>query len=383
MFGHKRRISDLISNNSNSFSLLRLIAALLVVLSHSCLFVDENFLKTVRLWSNYELGQHAVNAFFSISGLLICQSYYRSVSSKTYIISRILRIYPALVCSSIVVGWLFGALTSSLTLSDYFSEAKNLYYPIGVLLYFNKAELTGAFHWPPYPSEVNSPLWTIKYEIACYICLMIGLRLKLLEQRIILMMTIVLVGCILVYANMSLRPAHWSETFRFGLAFLIGVAAYQYRYLIVLRRRHVVILAMLCVILSKTVFGPITAIFFVAYASYFLASGGIPFLSRLCNEWDISFGIYIYSWPIQKIISMHFGSRLTVIEHAALSLAVTLPFAILSWIVIEKPALRLKYHFRKGSVEKTDIVQNIEVASEGSIRIDGSPPYATTKNLYQ
>ncbi|MFX7521887.1 hypothetical protein ABTJ34_19320, partial [Acinetobacter baumannii] len=64
---------------------------------------------------------------------------------------------------------------------------------------------------------------------------------------------------------------------------------------------------------------------------------------------------------------MHFGSRLTVIEHAALSLAVTLPFAILSWIVIEKPALRLKHYLRKGSAEKTDMVRNIEVASEGSI----------------
>ncbi len=294
MSGSMRTLSDLISTNKNSFSLLRLVAALLVMLSHSILFVDENFLRFVRTWSNYEIGQHAVNAFFAISGLLICQSYHRSESIISYISSRILRIYPALICSSIVVGWLFGPLASSLTLLQYFSELQNLYYPVTTLLYFNKAELSGAFHWPPYPREVNSPLWTIKYEIACYICLMIGLRSKLLNSRIILAATIFLVISILVYANIGLRPAHWSETFRFGLAFLIGVAAYQYREMIVLRRRYVIVLLILSATLSKTAFGPITAIVFVAYVSYFFASVAIPCLSRLCNEWDLSFGLYIF-----------------------------------------------------------------------------------------
>ncbi|WP_375274404.1 hypothetical protein [Methylorubrum thiocyanatum] len=78
---------------------------------------------------------------------------------------------------------------------------------------------------------------------------------------------------------------------------------------------------------------------------------------------------------------MYFGPRLTVLEHASLSLAATLPFAILSWIAIEKPALRLKHHLRKLSVEKNSIRTN-EYASDKSIDVYDCAPYEETKNRY-
>jgi len=51
---------------------------------------------------------------------------------------------------------------------------------------------------------------------------------------------------------------------------------------------------------------------------------------------DLSYGLYIYSFPLQQVLAEH--GRLNVLT----SLALTLPFAAASWFLVEKPALRLK-----------------------------------------
>ncbi len=51
---------------------------------------------------------------------------------------------------------------------------------------------------------------------------------------------------------------------------------------------------------------------------------------------DISYGLYIYAFPLQQILAGE--HRLSF----ATALAVTAPFAIASWYLVEKPALRLK-----------------------------------------
>ena len=51
---------------------------------------------------------------------------------------------------------------------------------------------------------------------------------------------------------------------------------------------------------------------------------------------DLSYGLYIYAFPLQQVLSAHGVLSLWA------SMAVTLPFAAASWFLIEKPALRLK-----------------------------------------
>jgi peptidoglycan/LPS O-acetylase OafA/YrhL len=54
---------------------------------------------------------------------------------------------------------------------------------------------------------------------------------------------------------------------------------------------------------------------------------------------DLSYGLYIYGWPVaQTLVHLHPG--LAPVELAALSLACTLPLAAASWHFVERPALR-------------------------------------------
>jgi peptidoglycan/LPS O-acetylase OafA/YrhL len=54
---------------------------------------------------------------------------------------------------------------------------------------------------------------------------------------------------------------------------------------------------------------------------------------------DLSYGLYIYGWPVAQTL-VHLYPGLGPVELAALSLACTLPLAAASWHLVERPSLR-------------------------------------------
>lgn len=57
---------------------------------------------------------------------------------------------------------------------------------------------------------------------------------------------------------------------------------------------------------------------------------------------DISYGLYIYGFPVQQTVSLLYGRSLPFAACLALSIAGTTVMATLSWYLVEKPCLRLK-----------------------------------------
>ncbi len=95
----------------NSLNFIRLVLATFVIFSHTPYIVagvkvDEN-----PLWKEfYVFGDFAVNAFFAISGFLIAHSAYRS-SAGSYLVKRILRIFPGYWVSILFVIFIGGTLS--------------------------------------------------------------------------------------------------------------------------------------------------------------------------------------------------------------------------------------------------------------------------------
>jgi len=54
---------------------------------------------------------------------------------------------------------------------------------------------------------------------------------------------------------------------------------------------------------------------------------------------DISYGMYLYAWPVQQLIAMY-GWAGRPVTFIALTLAITTPLAVASWRFIERPAMR-------------------------------------------
>lgn len=142
----------------NNFDLLRLFAALQVLVFHSLGLLELG----VPAWLSPLQFFPGVSIFFFVSGFLVSGSLQRNASLKTYARNRVLRIFPGLwVCLAVTVfiASLFG-----------YSFAR----PDAALWFV--AQMMGLHYTPDFLSSFgigsyNGSLWTIPVELQFYVVL--------------------------------------------------------------------------------------------------------------------------------------------------------------------------------------------------------------------
>lgn len=75
-----------------------------------------------------------------------------------------------------------------------------------------------------------------------------------------------------------------------------------------------------------------------AYSTLVAASFRIPVASRWCDQTDLSYGLYLYGWPVAQAVLTTFPLLYTW-HLTALTLGIALPLAAISWVLLERPAL--------------------------------------------
>ncbi len=108
----------------NNFALVRLAASVAVLISHVVLLrAGTPSVEPLAGITYYNLGEHAVNAFFVLSGILVSASLARSASVMEFAIARALRIFPALIACVLLVALVLGPLVSTLPIGAYATDA--------------------------------------------------------------------------------------------------------------------------------------------------------------------------------------------------------------------------------------------------------------------
>ncbi len=335
-------------NRRNNFTLIRIIFAWSVLYGHSFavqktpgIHDSLNSIFQGSVW----IGALAVNGFFAISGYLVVASFVKR-GVIDYTISRVLRIFPALIICVFVSVFILGPLFSSLSLSEYFSNELTYKYLSNALVYFKaKWHLPGVFEDNSF-TAINGSLWTLTVEFRCYIILAILGVFGLLKDRTIanlLLFSLLLFG---VFFFMDIPMLGINEKWaRPALYFLIGVCFYVNRDKVLLDRR----LALFALILAYSSFGKdwftyvfplafVYLIFYTAYATKYINTDG--------KFGDISYGVYIYAWPVQQAIASLFPD-FTPYMNTILASIIVIPTAYFSWHYIEKSMLSLKPRFLK------------------------------------
>jgi peptidoglycan/LPS O-acetylase OafA/YrhL len=86
----------------------------------------------------------------------------------------------------------------------------------------------------------------------------------------------------------------------------------------------------------------------LAYA--IIVSGALIHNKRLRLRTDLSYGVYIYAFPIQQLLIICGLGIMNPIVFAIIAAIATLPLAALSWFLIEKPSLSLKSRLKRRSI---------------------------------
>lgn len=341
------------------FDLLRLVLSLLVLLVHcSLLGVAEGPLGRFE-WA---LDFAVLPLFFALSGFLVAGSLQR-LSLTGFLINRAARIVPGLLVAIGLSALVLGPLLTSWGLLQYFSDPAVPRYFLNAIGSVHVA-LPGLFEGNPLPGVVNGSLWTIPHEMSCYLILA-GLALMGIFRRpaLVLSLSLALFGAaILIWAAEAgglALPHREAIAYAFmtrGAArlvpvFLLGTAAYLYRDRI--PHSPVLFAGVLAASFAIALFGqpawaenPLVWLLtapLVVYAVVFI--GLSRFHLRVLGRTDLSYGIYLYGFPIQQSLVLLVPGLRNMAAFFLVSAALSGLMAALSWHLVERPALGLRRRF--------------------------------------
>jgi peptidoglycan/LPS O-acetylase OafA/YrhL len=330
----------------NGLNAIRLALAFLVIISHSWSLGGFGYEPRI---GDATIGRFAVGGFFAISGFLVTGSRLR-LSAGAYGLRRFLRIFPALwVCllmTAFVLAPAVGALRGGWSLSD------TLRYVSGnsLTVFSLTNEIGTTLRDVPVPSW-NGSLWTLRHEVACYI--LIGLAAFSGTFRSKRWLTAAgfgaATGMVIVFAVTEMSGLFL--TFALLLAFfLAGSVLLRYGDRIPLTNPvaglAIVLLAVTIITHTINIFGPLP----VAYLCLWAATVLTERLRKIGSRNDLSYGVYLYGFPVQQLLFLIGTSRLGPLTFAGLSCVAAVPFAAMSWLLVERPAMRMKEFGRWGGL---------------------------------
>lgn len=331
------RLGDRTDSRENNFDLLRLVAAWLVLVSHS--FALTGFDEPLHQFGT-TLGNVSVLVFFAISGLLIYRSWEYGPRLGDFVRKRALRLLPGLAVVALLTAFVLGPIVTDHSLGDYVASAQTWIYPIRVtLLYPFGAELPGVFTSNEYPNAVNGPLWSLPVEVTAYGMLAALGVLGLLRRRWVV--------ALLAAAAIVVTP-FWFAAMPFEIAqisvlsgFALGSAAYAFRERVVLWWPLALAALVAAVVFADTPLRPAVWTIAATYLSFYVAYAIPPRLGFLTRFGDASYGIYIYAFPIQQLVAWRFPD-IGPWAMIAVVTPIVWVLAQASWHWVERPALRHK-----------------------------------------
>ncbi|MCB1453026.1 MAG: acyltransferase [Rhizobiaceae bacterium] len=346
-----RVLSDIASKDKNSFGVVRLAAAIAVVVTHAVGIVNGwAAAEPMAAATGWSLAAHAVHVFFVLSGFMIAASWERSSSLLDFAAARTLRIMPALIVINLLIVLIGGLWLTTAAPAAYWSiENVGAFLTKATLLFSVGVTLDGVFADNPMGASVNIPIWTIRFEVICYLTLMVfmtaiaALRLSGLT-RLIAVAPVLLASAFIV--TVSGDPEHYNfagQLARFVFAFYLGVAGWIARDHIPIRAGTALLFGALAAVATWSDM-PIrypVMILATGYLSFWVGSLPMGRLQRWTARTDLSYGVYITGFFIQQWLVYAFPA-MSAWENALAGTGLALAAAWLSWTYVEKPALGLR-----------------------------------------
>ena len=332
------------SGRDNNFDLLRIFAASLVIFSHGWDLTAAGMEPIVALsFGAIYGGALGVWIFFFISGYLVSESF-RNRGLLRFIEARFLRIYPAFLMS-LMFGVLIGACVSTLSLREYITHEQTWRYVYRGLLTDIQFILPGVYEKLPFPNGINGSLWTIPIEMVMYVGVGIaGLLTILRRPTIALLIFVFLIVALISDPSRVLLIPRITQIYALPavLCFALGVIFYTNRDRIPLH--GLAVMALFCALVVSRLAYPPGNIFVCIFIAY--TTAWFVFHPRLKIQipqriGDISYGLYVYAFPIQQTI-IYAKRDIGQWALSALALPVTAVIAWISWRLVEKPVLVLK-----------------------------------------
>ncbi|MGE5272026.1 MAG: acyltransferase family protein [Thiohalocapsa sp.] len=323
-------------DRQNNFDLLRLVAAASVIFSHAFLLAEnsqDHDPLMILTGGQTVLGVVGVFMFFTISGYLVTQSFETTRSPLVFLAKRALRIFPGLLTCLAVCVFVVGPLVTRVPLGDYFGRPEPYLFLLhNAVLDVHYNRLPGVeFAAGNIGGIVNGPLWSLPCEVLMYLMLFALGLCRRLTLRVALALVAVGILCLWLEVTDALGGAFWLLAF-----FAAGICLYRLRGSGVFAARWAVIAALgLLLSIPAQMFLTGCAIF-GSYLTIYLALNPLLPPVRAARFGDLSYGLYIYGWPIEQCVVYFSGGAAPWWTVFGASLPLAAATALLSWHGVER-----------------------------------------------
>lgn len=340
------KLGQVFDARNNALNALRLALAISVILWHSFPLTGRH----ISSPAVQELvGAVGVDGFFAISGFLITSSWLRHPRVHDYFVARGVRILPGFYVCLVVTAFVIapigltiqGAPATKLLLSTEPIE----YILKNSAVWMCQFDVGGTPSGIPWPRAWDGSLWTLGYELLCYIGVACFGVAGLLNRRWFLPAAMAACWSGLLLSTVLELPRIAMDPARFTVMFLAGALLHQHRNVIPARWSLaavsvVIVVATAFLLPDYRLLGAIP----LAYAV--IVSGALVHNKRFSLRTDLSYGVYIYAFPIQQLLVIGGLGNVNPIAFWVIATIATLPIAALSWILVEKPVLSWKSRLR-------------------------------------
>lgn len=328
-----QNLREALSTRDNALNFVRLVLAIVVIFEHTWVIGGyENALEI-------PLASWAVNGFFALSGYLIAGARMRS-SLRTFMLRRIARIFPAFWTVLVLTAFVVAPLASLAGSGRWELGSALSYVTSNGLLWVRQFGVAETLSTVPYPNVWNGSLWTLFFEFGAYIAAALFLSLAITRRHALPLMVVGVAGIvalqILAYGPLDISTSLILSFLRLGAFFAAGMLWYFLGDRIKLGLwPFVLTLVLMCVLFATGVASWVGQLPF----AFLLLWLGARLPIRLGSRNDISYGVYVWAFPVQQFVIVLGLAWLGPWGTALLSLLVTLPIGWASWRFVEKPCL--------------------------------------------
>lgn len=387
-------VAQAFNSRSNSIGFLRWLMAFMVIFSHAGpiagFYGGEDL--GVQISKEQSIGGVAVAGFFFFSGFLITRSRMGRATIWRYMWRRFLRIFPAFWTALLLTVGILAPIAYWHTfhnISGYLhpaTESPLTYFVNNMWLHLGQRNIAGMGENLPYfilhgARDWNGSAWTLIYEFKAYILVAIlGLFGALANRKVGGAFALVLIALNALQwmgagqvanVNYLLRDPYmlmFMGPFAFGMLFtlygdkipmdsrlawgglIFGVLSYASG--------------------GWNIVGQYGFLYFLMYLAIRLP------LQNWEKHGDLSYGIYIYAWPIMAFATyFHLQDRGWLAYHLTVVVTVHI-LAYLSWHLIEKPAMSQK-NYLPGWMDK--LIEHFRPTYEAVARRIVTPALSSTR----
>jgi peptidoglycan/LPS O-acetylase OafA/YrhL len=346
------KLEQVFDPRNNALNAVRLLLAAEVILFHS-FPVTGRTPPAAILQFLFGVG---VDGFFAVSGFLIARSWLSNPRLGEYLTARALRILPGLYVCLIVTAFVIAPISVAIqggSVAKLLMSTGPIEYVVKNLGVLNLAhDVGGTPLGVQFAGDWNASLWSLFWEVLCYLAVavlgVVGLATRRWVSPVLLALAVV--GALLLPPLTF--PGIWTAPqllARCAMMFAAGAVIYHWRDVIP-ARWSLVALSTVIVVVASIVLPDYRVVAALPLAYAVIVTGALIHDERLRLRTDLSYGLYIYAFPMQQLLAIIGLAFLNPVVFFLVSTIATLPLAALSWFLVEKRAMSLKSRLKRRSI---------------------------------